>query len=248
AARGRAGRPRRAGAHPRSARVGGDAPVLHRLPARPLRRDQRPAQGPGRPAWGEGARGECAGDLYSPQPTAERAGGFAMNIAVREPRSDAAERLLVVDCDIHPNPRSPRDVLQFLPQRWQRHMITFGSLSREMYSDTIGYPRMAPAISRADSWPPAGGPPGSDLDFMRQQHLDPNGVEIGNLIPLATRGPDQRNLDYAAALCTALNDWQLAYWLEKEPRLRGSMLVPHEDPAAAVAEIERPAGNPPFVP
>ena len=145
-----------------------------------------------------------------------------MNVAVREPRTETAERLMVVDCDIHPNPRSLDDVKQFLPQRWQRHMTTFGNLSREMYSDTIGYPRMAPAISRADAWPPSGGPPGSDLEFMRRQHLDPNGVEIGNLIPLATRGPDQRNLDYAAALCTALNDWQVADWLDEEPRLRGS--------------------------
>src|SRR5262245_59757083 len=170
-----------------------------------------------------------------------------MNVAVREPRIEAAERLMVVDCDIHPNPRSPNDVRQFLPQRWQRHMTTFGNLSREMYSDTIGYPRMSPAISRADAWPPGGGPPGSDLEFMRQQHLDPNGVELGNLIPLATRGPDQRNLDYGAALCSALNEWQLEYWIKKEPRLRGSMLVAHEDPVAAVAEIERPAPDRSFV-
>ena len=170
-----------------------------------------------------------------------------MNVVVRERQAEAAEKLMVVDCDIHPNPRTPNDVKQFLPKRWQEHMTTFGSLSREMYSDTIGYPRMSPAISRTDSWPPSGGPPGSDLDFMREQHLDPNGVEIGNLIPLATRGPDQRNLDYGAALCTALNDWQLEYWLNKEPRLRGSMLVPHEDPPAAVAEIERRASDDKFV-
>jgi uncharacterized protein len=170
-----------------------------------------------------------------------------MNVAVREPRIEAAERLMVIDCDIHPNPRSPGDVGQFLPQRWQRHAAQYGNLSREMYSDTIGYPRMSPAISRADAWPPGGGPPGSDLEFMRQQHLDPNSVEIGNLIPLSTRGPDQRNLDFAAALCTALNDWQLEYWLKKEPRLRGSILVPHEDPAAAVAEIERRADDARFV-
>ncbi|MBO0765632.1 MAG: amidohydrolase, partial [Hyphomicrobiaceae bacterium] len=115
-----------------------------------------------------------------------------MNLAVREQRAETAERLMLVDCDIHPNPRSPEEVRQFLPQRWQRHMAAFGNLSREMYSDTIGYPRMAPAIARHDAWPPGGGPPGSDLEFMRRQHLDANGVEIGTLIPLATRGPAQR--------------------------------------------------------
>ena len=72
-----------------------------------------------------------------------------MNVVVRERQAEAAEKLMVVDCDIHPNPRTPNDVKQFLPKRWQEHMTTFGSLSREMYSDTIGYPRMSPRLSRA---------------------------------------------------------------------------------------------------
>ena len=47
---------------------------------------------------------------------------------------------------------------------------------------------------------------------MRQQHLDANGVEWGMLMPL-NRGPgNQRNLDYGAALATAVNDWQIEKW------------------------------------
>ena len=44
------------------------------------------------------------------------------------------------------------------------------------------------------------GPPGSDLDLMRKQHLDANGVEIGMLMPLSRGGMEERNLDFAAAL------------------------------------------------
>jgi predicted TIM-barrel fold metal-dependent hydrolase len=77
---------------------------------------------------------------------------------------------------------------------------------------------------------------------MRQQHLDPLGVEIGHLIPLDSPAMEQ-NLDFAAAMCTAQNDWQLAEFVEREPRLRASLVVSKEDPDAAVAEIRRRASD-----
>jgi uncharacterized protein len=48
-------------------------------------------------------------------------------------------------------------------------------------------------------------------------------------------------------LATAVNDWQVAEWLDKEPRLRASMIIPFEDPPRAVAEIDRRAGDGRFV-
>ena len=58
---------------------------------------------------------------------------------------------------------------------------------------------------------------------------------------------DERNLDFAAALSTATNDWQIAAWGEPEKRLRGCVVIPQEDPAAAVREIERRASDRRFV-
>jgi hypothetical protein len=173
-----------------------------------------------------------------------------MNVAVRKattPAAQAEDRLAIVDCDIHPTLTKPADLRPFLAAEWRRHFETFGSNSRDPFSDTIAYPRIVPALARADAWPPGGNPPGSDLDFMRAQHLDANNVEIGILMPLGTRGPEQRNVDYSAALCTALNDWQTETWTRPEPRLRGSILVPQESAELAVAEIERRAGDPQFV-
>ena len=43
-----------------------------------------------------------------------------------------------------------------------------------------------------------------------------------------------------------MNHWLEAEWLSKEPRLKGSIVVPYEDTEAAVAEIERWAGDPRF--
>ena len=51
----------------------------------------------------------------------------------------------------------------------------------------------------------------------------------------------------AAALASAVNDWQIAEWLEPEPRLRASIVVPSQQPELAAREIDRVGGHPGFV-
>jgi hypothetical protein len=58
---------------------------------------------------------------------------------------------------------------------------------------------------------------------------------------------EERNLDFGAALSSAINDWQLECWVKKEPRLRAAIVVPQENADYAVTEIERRAGDPAFV-
>jgi uncharacterized protein len=53
--------------------------------------------------------------------------------------------------------------------------------------------------------------------------------------------------DLAAALGSALNDWLRAEWLDRDPRLRGSITVAPQSVGAAVAEIERLAPDRRFV-
>ncbi len=153
----------------------------------------------------------------------------------------------IVDCDIHPLPRSMGEVLQFLPERWRGYAAEYGMQMRAPFPAASTHPRMTPFTSRLDAWPPSGGPPGSDLDFMRAQHLDPNNVALGILQPLRPPAASHRNLDFGAALCTAVNQWQAEYFLAQEPRLRGSIVVHPEHPEAAVAEIARWARHPGFV-
>jgi uncharacterized protein len=156
-------------------------------------------------------------------------------------------RLGIVDCDIHPVMRAPTDILEFLPQRWRQHIASFGARASRPFLTAIPYPRMTPGNGvRMDAWPPNGGPPGSDLDFMRSHHLDANGIEFGILQPLAA-GSQTLDQDLGAAMCTAINEWQLARWIGPEPRLKGSLCVTQEDPDAAIAEMERHAGNRAFV-
>ena len=159
----------------------------------------------------------------------------------------APTKLGIIDCDIHPSVKSKADLKPFLSERWWKHYDTYGSLVRQGLSTYLPYPRMQPATARRDSWPPAGGPPASDLEFMRQQHLDANNITHGILHPLRIGGYDQRNLDFGAALCSAINDWQLHAWAEPEPRLKASIYVPQDFPEAAAAEIEKRASDPHFV-
>ena len=167
-----------------------------------------------------------------------------MNIPVREAR--AVTRLTIVDCDIHPAFSKPTELHPFLPQRWREHMVTFGEHLRHGLSGQLPYPRMTAGGMRVDSFPEEG-PAGSDLKLLQEQHLDANGVEVGMLMPLSKSGMEERNLEFAAALSSAVNDWQLEKWIKPEPRLRGGIVVPQEDAAFAVSEIERRADNPAFV-
>jgi predicted TIM-barrel fold metal-dependent hydrolase len=53
--------------------------------------------------------------------------------------------------------------------------------------------------------------------------------------------------DMAAAFCRAINDWMAREWLDREPRLRASIVVPIQLPELAAREIERVADHPGFV-
>jgi hypothetical protein len=162
---------------------------------------------------------------------------------ILEKEASAKSRLRIIDCDVHPSLHARSDLNPFLTRRWQEHLKTYGDHLRTPYIGTTPYPRSSPLIARRDAWPPTGGPPGSDLDFMRKQHLDPLDVEFGILQVLDLFIFSQQNLDFGAAIQRAINEWQLANWTSREPRLKASILVGQDDTEAAIAEIERPAAR-----
>ncbi len=212
-------RARPAARSPRPPRQRPHAHVRHRLPAPPVRRPgARRARGPVRGGHG-------------PLPRRQR---------VRH-LSAWSDVPMLVDCDIH-NELVPGALRPYLSQRWRDHDETYGDRG----DGGSSYPKGAPRAARADAWPPSGLPPGADLEFLRAQHLDAYDVRYGvlNCLTAASR---QQNPGYAAALCRAVNEWQVAEWLEKEPRLRAGIVVPYEDAASAAAEIDRAAAHPGFV-
>ena len=148
----------------------------------------------------------------------------------------------MIDCDVH-NVVGPIETLEpYLDDHW-REVIATSQFAGP--TDQAHPPNLATSL-RADLAPVDGAVPGRTVATLRAHVLDPLGVQ------LAILGCDYgvesvRNPDAAAALATAVNDWQLAEWLNPEPRLRAAIVVAAQQPAAAIAEIERRAGDPRFV-
>ena len=168
------------------------------------------------------------------QATASKAGGTAQSVGI-------------ADCDIHPNFSSSDEFRSYLDPAWRGHYDQFHNGNRAAFASLDPYPGIEPNIARRDSYPDNGGPPGSDLDFMRRQHLDAHDVKLGLLQPLSPSGAWQRDQAYGAAISAAVNRWQLERWTQDEPRLKGSITIPQDNAEMAVAEIRRHAGNGDFV-
>ena len=166
-----------------------------------------------------------------------------MNVALLDRSRAQTTVQAVIDCDVHQAARSIADLKPYLSERWRHHIETYGL--RRRLGEAIGpaYPKGQPGAMRRDAWPEDGGRPGSDLGLMQRQHLDPNHVAFAILNPLTPTGQGMQNAELSAALCNAVNRWQIDAWTSQDPRLRASITVPYEDGPAAAAEIERWGGD-----
>ncbi len=167
-----------------------------------------------------------------------------MNIQTVKSQLNGANRLSVIDCDVHPRSKNLDALKPYMTQRWWDYLQTYGMRKRHGFAKGHPYPKSQPADGqRRDAWPPEGGQPGTSLPFMRKQLLDAYGIDHGILNPLSPTGQGDQNPELSAAVASANNLWQLAEWIDKEPRLKGSIVVPYEDPQAAVEEIRKHAGD-----
>jgi predicted TIM-barrel fold metal-dependent hydrolase len=146
-----------------------------------------------------------------------------------------------IDCDVHPNVPSLKALLPYLDEHWQDIVVARGM--DELNS--ISYPAGSPLTARAD-WRPEQGKPAATLEQVRRDYLDPFGVATAICNPLY--GVQLLfSDDMAAAFARAVNRWMAAEWLDREPRLRASIVVPPQNVELAVDEIERCAADPRFV-
>jgi predicted TIM-barrel fold metal-dependent hydrolase len=147
----------------------------------------------------------------------------------------------VIDCDLHNPLPSIQALFPYLSEHWREHCTQTGFRG----PSGNAYPRGAPTSARPD-WRSPAQAPRTALDLMRERVLDPWNVELG-VLNCTYAVESLHNPDVAAALASAVNDWQIAEWLDKEPRLRASIVVPSQQPAMAAREIERVGGHPGFV-
>jgi len=146
-----------------------------------------------------------------------------------------------IDCDVHPAVPTIKVLLPYMDEYWQDAFVERGIDGFNQGS----YPPNAPINCRPD-WKPASGAPGTDLGLLQAHALDAfetryaicNCLYGGQIAVSETMG---------AAMCRAVNDWIAAEWLDREPRLRASIVVPAQSPELAVEEIERRVGDRRFV-
>ncbi len=148
----------------------------------------------------------------------------------------------VIDCDVHNNVPSIEALHPYLSDHWRDYLIERGVTSLEPNY----YPRGVPLSARPGSEPASGGPPGSDLALLRQQLLEPWNVQYAILNCLYGIQAIN-NEDWAVAMARAVNDWQIEHWLEKDSRLRASIVVANQNPEMAAQEIYRLGNHPGFV-
>ena len=150
----------------------------------------------------------------------------------------------MIDCDVHVQITHPEEILRYVDEAerdWYRNQAYLLGLP--------SYPWSNPSTwFRADLATDETGMPGGNAQVVAKEVLDDQGADIGILTADDALSVGlMQNAYRAAALARAHNEWLANDWFPHDERFRGSIIVPTQDPAAAVAEIERCAANPRFV-
>lgn len=146
-----------------------------------------------------------------------------------------------IDCDVHPAVPGIAALVPHLDAYWAEAVVQRGLHDLESTS----YPLHAPLTARPE-WRINGGKAGSDAGKLCSDALDGFGSGIAVLNCLyAVQALHSE--DMGAALASGVNRWIAREWLDRDPRLRASIVVPVQSPELSVEEIERCAGDRRFV-
>ena len=163
-----------------------------------------------------------------------------------EPQAAGADRIAtrpaLIDCDAHCEVPKVDALFPYLPAYWVEHIqqTLFRGIAVSYY------PSKASQGVGPEGRQQVQAPPGSSLKQVQDELLDPSGAERAILNCLYAVD-SLNNPDAAVAMSSAVNDWLINEWLEKDARLRASIVVPVQLPALAAREIERVGDHPGFV-
>jgi predicted TIM-barrel fold metal-dependent hydrolase len=173
---------------------------------------------------------------------------MAIETAARAPAPLTLEDVFIVDADVHAH-EIPNELAPFTEPAWRPAVENAARIPRR-YLDV---PTYAPGGT---------GPlPGAALPSLRgareeivwnadqlRRELDAFAIDAAVIFPdFFLKIAALPHPDYAAALARAYHRWIAERWVHQENDLYGVIIAVHQDPAAAVAEIERWAGHPRFV-
>jgi predicted TIM-barrel fold metal-dependent hydrolase len=151
----------------------------------------------------------------------------------------------IIDCDLHLVPlRGGFGALKpYLPRFYREQLETWG-------------PRVPAQIGMYNNGGTNGTkldhkiPPGDEnaaLDYIRANLLDKYQVEYGIITGMDYGINTTPDTDYAAAICSACNDYTIEHVLAKEPRFKASVMIPKQDPVKSAQEIDRVGSHPGMV-
>ena len=155
------------------------------------------------------------------------------------------QRAFLIDTDVHEYLRSALDLVPFLPSHWQRYLTEGRWDKSRIAQQAYGIPNEFHG-TRAE-WLLSDGTIGTSLEQMQAVLFGAEQVDLAILNGFAHFSAMRGNYELATALASAYNDWQIREWLEKEPRLRGSVHIVSRDPQQAAREIDRVAEHPSII-
>lgn len=129
----------------------------------------------------------------------------------------------MIDCDVHCNVPDIAALMPYLPRHWQER------LHENRWAGPAGVPHCYP--------PAVAGEPIHEVGAVRERVLAAD-TELA-ILTCYYAVESVRHPDLTADLAAAVNRWLRAEWLEPEPRLRASLVVPTLYPEAAAVEIRR---------
>ncbi|MFR9804086.1 amidohydrolase family protein [Pseudonocardia sp. RS010] len=148
-----------------------------------------------------------------------------------------------VDVDVHVGLGTVERLYPYLGRGWAAYIE-----ATAFRAPPVGmvYPPKVETTVAARWRPEDGSVPAGTLARLDADLLTPRSTDIAVLHPYW--GLDSvRHPEVTAVLARAINDLLVEEFLDQDPRLRGTITVPHHDPGAAIAEIERVGGHPGFV-
>ena len=145
----------------------------------------------------------------------------------------------LIDCDVHAVLPGIATLLPYLPAYWCEQIAQTGFKGPQ----DQWYPIRSVAADPSITDPI----PASKVENVQRDVLDPQPELQHAILNCDCAVETLHNPDAAAAIASALNEWLVAEWLARDPRLRASLVVPSQFPELAAAEIDRMAGRPGFV-
>ena len=145
-----------------------------------------------------------------------------------------------IDCDVHPTVPDNKVLLPYLDDVLARLCFERGITSLELMS----YPPKSPMTSRPEWRGRTASPRPTPASWARRCSIVGSPAPRSEL-PLRRASFVQRG--HGEGVRRAVNDWIAKEWLDRDPRLRASIVIPLQNVEYAVDEIERCAKDKRFV-